>query len=1220
MFPFNLFGGSSLFELMVTSLLRSALLVAATLIGLFVWRRGAASVRSWIGVLALSSTLLIPLLAVAIPAWSVAILPVASDAKAAATFNGENPLFPTSSDLPITGVQQTADGMVAKANHSNNIVLPASSLPRSTPISATAPTSANFTPAVALGWSEALLMLWAIGSLLLIGQALRDMRRVVRLTRAAQPIADPNWVALLADLRDALAIRRSVTLVRSEAINIPMTWGLRHPVIVLPIDCAEWSDAQRRIVLLHELAHIARWDYLTQWLTLLSCAINWFNPLVWRLASQLSIEREQACDDQVLNLGTKSSDYAIGLLSIADALRSHRTLTVGLQTATASPVLAMVRGSELAVRIARILDNGHSRLPLNRRRSLSVFLLVAITLLPLSSVQFSHAAQSNPIPLTLAVTDDLKSTLENSTVLTDFETAYPGVSVTLVNAIDIPVPSFGLTEHFAALQKYASSADVLEASIFGRTAVTPQATRAGYLLDLAPLITADASLKVSDYEPHLWPSYQWDAGTWALPLSATVAMLSYDKSIFDKAGLNYPDGSWTLADFVNAVKKLSVTDTSGHVTVAGFANTGKVFRLPLFRSLIGSDLVDEGVIPNLPKLDSPTAAAVRGAYHDLEQQGFIGSDGDVVPMIVSDRIDPQPNRGVSLLPGGKANLMTDGFAVSRGTQHADLAYALAKFLTTRGEIVQGIPANLSLKSAIKGYPPSVKTLIDLALANALTPANLRYYDYLDAVYFTDNVSAEVALQKTAAKAVDDANTASAKKATLALTITEPVPPTLAPGKIALKFDMSSDFITPNAGPTLPNKDAWDRVIADFTANDPQVGYVNLMVGHDQIDQVVTKSDCFYLPSNSVPTAGANGLLALDSYLTADAKFDRADLIGNVLTAVQRDDKTYALPLAIAPMFLRYDAARFSAARLPTPMGTWTVEAFTDALRMLKANTDSATPFTDNDTRGTALLVLMAAYGGLPIDYRSDPPVINFTDPATVAAMRNVLDLAKGGFIKYAALGNLLTRSNNFPDLTTAIYPSGLNAFSTTKKSAGTDPNPPVLFPTGHQFNGVAYNLGAAYITAATPNADACYRFISTLAKHPELFALMPARTSQLADPTLKSSISPDVLALYNQFATLLKDLHTVAFPMPDKAATLTTALAQHWLFEAFDSYVLNNGDLDAALKDAETYAKAFITCTANLPVMTTNGTNNTALQEVVQAYLACAVKTDSRLKAVLGSG
>src|SRR5579864_8380252 len=134
----------------------------------------------------------------------------------------------------------------------------------------------------------------------------------------------------------------------------------------------------------------------------------------------------------------------------------------------------------------------------------------------------SHAQSntSNNVVITLAIPSFLKDTITDQ-VLAQFETANPGITVQIVtgDVLGAPSPANDIAGHLDAVQKLVSEADVV--LTLGNGLITPEATRAGYYLNLQPLVDADSTLNQADFVPQLFRAFQWDQGTWALPLSAT---------------------------------------------------------------------------------------------------------------------------------------------------------------------------------------------------------------------------------------------------------------------------------------------------------------------------------------------------------------------------------------------------------------------------------------------------------------------------------------------------------------------------------------------------------------------------------------------------------------------------------------------------------------------------------------------------------------------------
>jgi beta-lactamase regulating signal transducer with metallopeptidase domain len=93
-------------------------------------------------------------------------------------------------------------------------------------------------------------------------------------------------------------------LYRSPLASTPMLIGLLRPKIILPE--REYSDAQLHAILTHELMHLRRMDILVRWLSVIACAVHWFNPIVWLVRREIDRVCELSCDEAVIkNLDPK---------------------------------------------------------------------------------------------------------------------------------------------------------------------------------------------------------------------------------------------------------------------------------------------------------------------------------------------------------------------------------------------------------------------------------------------------------------------------------------------------------------------------------------------------------------------------------------------------------------------------------------------------------------------------------------------------------------------------------------------------------------------------------------------------------------------------------------------------------------------------------------------------------------------------------------------------
>ena len=322
------------------------LLVAAGVVTAFLRMRSAAA-RHYVWALALASSLALPLVSLIAP-----IVPV-----------------------PIT--TRSASGVTTIAGTTSARAPAAAPVERSGTLT-TVNTPLNDRPA---GPSAGVLLsrLWLAGVAVMLGWLMLGHIGLARLTRRAGVVLDPEWLLALERARNNLAIGRTVRLLRSSTVGAPITWGFRRPIVVLPLTAEIWSAERRRVVLLHELAHVARHDYVMQMVSAAACALYWFNPVVWLSARRLRYESERACDDQVLASGTASADYAAHLLSVATGSRALR-LTGGV-------AIGMARRSALEGRLLAALDPTLQRTPLSRGARLFSMATLGIAVLPLAGMR-----------------------------------------------------------------------------------------------------------------------------------------------------------------------------------------------------------------------------------------------------------------------------------------------------------------------------------------------------------------------------------------------------------------------------------------------------------------------------------------------------------------------------------------------------------------------------------------------------------------------------------------------------------------------------------------------------------------------------------------------------------------------------------------------------------------------------------------------------------------
>jgi len=212
---------------------------------------------------------------------------------------------------------------------------------------------------------EYALSLWLAVALLLLARIALGYVAIQRITRAATAADDGTLI--------------------SNRVAAPLTWGVVHPVILLPEYATSWGEEQRTLATNHERAHIARRDWLWQTMARIAAAIFWFQPLMWLALAALRREAEGAADDQVLAGGASAPSYASQLVEVA------RRMSGANHGATPALAVAMVRGHNLEHRVMAILDDSRNRSRTGRIAQFAIVLGAAALVFPMIAVK----AQSN---------------------------------------------------------------------------------------------------------------------------------------------------------------------------------------------------------------------------------------------------------------------------------------------------------------------------------------------------------------------------------------------------------------------------------------------------------------------------------------------------------------------------------------------------------------------------------------------------------------------------------------------------------------------------------------------------------------------------------------------------------------------------------------------------------------------------------------------------------
>jgi beta-lactamase regulating signal transducer with metallopeptidase domain len=198
-------------------------------------------------------------------------------------------------------------------------------------------------------WALYFLVAWGVVASLLLLRLGVGFWRIRQIRRNCSDVdlasVDPATAGIVADF----ATHRRVKLCVSSDVAIPAAFGFFRPAIVFPTWLLpQLSPEEIKVILLHELAHLRRWDDWTNLGQKIVKAVFFFHPAIWWIENRLTLEREMACDDLVLAQTASPRVYASSLISFAEKLQNARALTL------AQALLSRMR--HMSLRVTQILD------------------------------------------------------------------------------------------------------------------------------------------------------------------------------------------------------------------------------------------------------------------------------------------------------------------------------------------------------------------------------------------------------------------------------------------------------------------------------------------------------------------------------------------------------------------------------------------------------------------------------------------------------------------------------------------------------------------------------------------------------------------------------------------------------------------------------------------------------------------------------------------------
>ena len=354
---------SNFINLLIESSVKGSLLLILILIFIKIFRNLSATTRYILWQVVLISQIIIPIFILILPEIKLSTDLVPSDSYKAISVQssdiGKNSATPAVQNL--TEINTEDKPSIHKQSDVNSAIAVVRNIPQ-----------------------DAILMgIWICGLLLFAIKFIIGYYQIYNLQPSLIKLKDQPLNIILLQSIKVLNINSPIYLYLSDEISVPITRGMRKHQIILPLESVDWPKDRQEAIILHELMHIKRKDYLLNILLNIVSILYWFNPLIWIARKWHYAEGEKACDDYVILSGADPDNYAQHLLDSARSLIKSKWAP--------KYELAMAKRSFLEGRLLSILNDRVKRKYHTKSLiSVAVFACTSVLLLSLVHISFSE--------------------------------------------------------------------------------------------------------------------------------------------------------------------------------------------------------------------------------------------------------------------------------------------------------------------------------------------------------------------------------------------------------------------------------------------------------------------------------------------------------------------------------------------------------------------------------------------------------------------------------------------------------------------------------------------------------------------------------------------------------------------------------------------------------------------------------------------------------------